>query len=191
MKNDWFLWLCSFALISLVLGLGFSKKNLYAETNTVSSTVVNNTPPTANSPAINIVNSDICKSGVSGAIQSNVIGFSTGVTITDMNCERIKLARSLYSMGMKVAGVSILCQDARVFDAMYFSGTSCPYIGGKIGQDAVDGWMSEEGQKLIPEGSVVKAQFQKTQTVNEPTKEGDWDAIKDFGLIALSMLLIL
>ena len=67
-----------------------------AETNTVSSTVVNNTPPTANSPAINIVNSDICKSGVSGAIQSNVIGFSTGVTITDMNCERIKLARSLY-----------------------------------------------------------------------------------------------
>ena len=160
-----------------------------AETNTVSSTVVNNTPPTANSPAINIVNSDICKSGVSGAIQSNVIGFSTGVTITDMNCERIKLARSLYSMGMKVAGVSILCQDARVFDAMHFSGTSCPYIGGLIGQDAVDGWMTEEGQKLIPEGSVVKAQFQKTQTVQE-TKEVDNDGLKNFALMALSLLLI-
>ena len=40
-----------------------------ADTNTVSSTVVtNNTPPTANSPALNIVNSDICKTGVSGAI---------------------------------------------------------------------------------------------------------------------------
>jgi hypothetical protein len=160
-----------------------------AETNTVSSTVVNNTPPTANSPAINIVNSDICKSGVSGAIQSNVVGFSTGVTITDMNCERIKLARSLYSMGMKVAGVSILCQDARVFDAMHFSGTSCPYIGGLIGQDAVDGWMTEEGQKLIPEGSIVKAQFQKTQTIQE-TKEVDNDGLKNFGLMALGLLLI-
>ena len=189
MRNDWFLWLCSFALISLVLGLGFSKK-AHAETNTVSSTVVNNTPPTANSPAINIVNSDVCKTSSVGAIQLPYIGASGGTTITDLNCERIKLARSLYSMGMKVAGVSILCQDARVWDAMHFSGTSCPYIGGLIGQDAVDGWMSEEGQKLIPEGSVVKAQFQKTQTVNEPTKEGDWDAIKDFGLIALSMLLI-
>jgi len=93
-------------------------------------------------------------------------------------------------MGMKVAGVSILCQDYRVFDAMHFSGTSCPYIGGKIGQDAVDGWMSEEGQKLIPEGSVVKAQFQKTQTVNEPTKEVDNDGLKNFALMALSLLLI-
>jgi hypothetical protein len=90
---------------------------------------------------------------------------------------------------MKVAGVSILCQDARVFDAMHFSGTSCPYIGGLIGQDAVDGWMTEEGQKLIPEGSVVKAQFQKTQTVQE-TKEVDNDGLKNFALMALSLLLI-
>ena len=39
MKNDWFLWVCSFALISLVLGLGFSKK-AHAETNTVSNSTV-------------------------------------------------------------------------------------------------------------------------------------------------------
>ena len=52
-----------------------------AETNTVSSTVVtNNTPPTANSPALNIVNSDICKTGVSGAVQTQVLGFSSGIT---------------------------------------------------------------------------------------------------------------
>ena len=183
MKNDWFLWLCSFALISIVIGLGFSKKS-YAETNTVSSTVVNNTPPTANSPAINIVNSDICKSGVSGAIQSNVIGFSTGVTITDMNCERIKLARSLYSMGMKVAGVSILCQDARVFDAMIMSGTPCPYMS-SIGEDALDLW--EQNPDKVPQGSTALI---KPEPIKEPTQQGDWDAIKDFGLIALSMLLI-
>ena len=69
MKQDWFMWLCSIVLISLVLALGFSKKNLHAEgTNTVSSTVVNNTPPTANAPVLPNSNSDICKVGVGGAV---------------------------------------------------------------------------------------------------------------------------
>lgn len=68
--------------------------DIKAETNTVSSTVVNNTPPTANSPAINIVNSDVCKTSSVGAIQLPYIGASGGTTITDLNCERIKLARS-------------------------------------------------------------------------------------------------
>lgn len=155
-----------------------------AETNTVSSTVVNNTPPTANSPAINIVNSDICKSGVSGAIQSNVIGFSTGVTITDMNCERIKLARSLYSMGMKVAGVSILCQDARVFDAMIMSGTPCPYMS-DIGEDALKQW--EQNPDRVPQGSTALI---KPKPIKQETKEGDIDGLKNFGLMALGLLLI-
>ena len=58
MKQDWFMWLCSLVLITLVLALGFSKKS-YAETNTVSSTVVtNSTPPTANAPSIINSNSD-------------------------------------------------------------------------------------------------------------------------------------
>ena len=155
-----------------------------AETNTVSSTVVNNTPPTANSPAINIVNSDICKSGVSGAIQSNVIWFSTGVTITDMNCERIKLARSLYSMGMKVAGVSILCQDARVFDAMIMSGTPCPYMS-DIGEDALKKW--EQNPDKVPQGSTALI---KPKPIKQETKEGDIDGLKNFGLMALGLLLI-
>lgn len=155
-----------------------------AETNTVSSTVVNNTPPTANSPAINIVNSDICKSGVSGAIQSNVIGFSTGVTITDMNCERIKLARSLYSMGMKVAGVSILCQDARVFDAMIMSGTPCPYMS-DIGEDALKQW--EQNPDKVPQGSTALI---KPKPIKQETQEGDIDGLKNFGLMALGLLLI-
>ena len=155
-----------------------------AETNTVSSTVVNNTPPTANSPAINIVNSDICKSGVSGAIQSNVIGFSTGVTITDMNCERIKLARSLYSMGMKVAGVSILCQDARVFDAMIMSGTPCPYMS-DIGEDALKQW--EQNPDKVPQGSTALI---KPKPIKQETQEGDIDGLKNFALMALGLLLI-
>ena len=42
-------------------------------------------------------------------------------------------------MGMKVAAVSTLRQDARVFDAMWMAGTPCPYLG-DIGDDAKKGW---------------------------------------------------
>ena len=130
-------------------------KSATAETNTVSSTVVtNNTPPTANSPSVVVNNSDVCKTAVAGAVQTQILGISSGITVTDENCERIKLARSLYASGMKVASVSILCQDPRVWDSMTMAGTPCPYMG-SIGQDAETGW--KENMDMIPEGSVVYA----------------------------------
>ena len=128
-----------------------------AETNTVSSTVVtNNTPPTANSPSVVVNNSDVCKTAVAGAVQTQILGISSGITVTDENCERIKLARSLYASGMKVASVSILCQDPRVWDSMAMAGTPCPYMG-SIGQEAETGW--KENMDMIPEGSVVYAKW--------------------------------
>ena len=42
-------------------------------------------------------------------------------------------------MGMKVAAVSTLCQDRRVFDAMMNAGTPCPYEG-QIGEKAKVAW---------------------------------------------------
>ena len=124
-----------------------SKPLFAADTNTVSSTVVtNNTPSTANAPSVVINNSDICKTAASTAVQTQILGLATGVTITDENCERIKLSRSLYSMGMKVAAVSTLCADPRVWDAMYMAGTYCPYMGA-IGEDAEKGW--KENRKVI------------------------------------------
>ena len=124
-----------------------------AETNTVSSTVVtNSTPPTANAPSVVVNNSDICKTATSGAVQTQILGIASGITITDENCERIKLARSLYSMGMKVASISTLCADHRVFDAMWNAGTYCPYKGA-IGEEAKIGW--ENNTHLVPEGSII------------------------------------
>ena len=124
-----------------------------ADTNTVSSTVVtNNTPPTANAPSVVVNNSDICKTATSGAVQTQILGIASGITITDENCERIKLARSLYGMGMKVASISTLCADYRVFDAMWNAGTYCPYKGA-IGQDAKTGW--EENPHLVPKNSII------------------------------------
>ena len=132
-------------------------KSAFGETNTVSSTVVtNNTPPTANSPSVVVNNSDVCKTSVAGAVQTQILGISSGITVTDENCERIKLARSLYASGMKVASVSILCQDPRVWDSMTMAGTPCPYMG-SIGQDAETGW--KENMDMIPEGSVIYAKW--------------------------------
>ena len=141
----------------LIFFLNSMMNSVLAETNTVSSTVVtNNTPPTANSPSVVVNNSDVCKTAVAGAVQTQILGISSGITVTDENCERIKLARSLYASGMKVASVSILCQDPRVFDSMTMAGTPCPYMG-SIGQDAETSW--KENMDMIPEGSVVYAKW--------------------------------
>lgn len=49
---------------------------------------------------------------------------------------------------MKVAAVSILCQDPRVFYAMEQSGTPCPFEG-KIGNEASIQWLKYD--KLRPD----------------------------------------
>ena len=120
-----------------------------ADTNTtVSGTVVTDkSVPTASAPSVVVNNSDVCKSAYSAGVQTSFVGIASGVTVADENCERIKLSRSLYGMGMKVAAISMLCQDARVFDAMMSAGTPCPYEG-KIGDDAKKSW--ENNTDKIP-----------------------------------------
>ena len=162
-------------------------KSAFGETNTVSSTVVtNNTPPTANSPSVVVNNSDVCKTAVAGAVQTQILGISSGITVTDENCERIKLARSLYASGMKVASVSILCQDPRVWDSMTMAGTPCPYMG-SIGQDAETGW--KENMDMIPEGSVIYAKW--NDEINQiKVKEGvESDGAKFAKFIIAAMVL--
>ena len=51
----------------------------------------------------------------------------------------LKNAKTLYDMGMKVAAVSVMCQDQRVFDAMMNAGTPCPKDG-LIGAEAKAAW---------------------------------------------------
>jgi hypothetical protein len=106
-----------------------------------STTTVKSPPPTAVAPAVTVINSDVCAVAASGAVQTQILGISMGGTQTDYNCERIKLARSVYDMGMKVAAVAIMCQDERVFTAMLNAGTPCP-VDGKIGEQAKAIWDS-------------------------------------------------
>jgi hypothetical protein len=156
-----------------------------ADTNTtVSSTVVTDkAPPTANSPSVVVNNSDVCKTAAAGAVQTQILGISSGITITDENCERIKLSRSLYSMGMKVAAVSTLCADPRVWDAMYMAGTVCPYMG-SIGDEAREKW--EANVDMIPDGSEV---YKKVEMVKQEAnkKPGLTDGQKLFKFIIAGM----
>lgn len=115
---------------------------------TESTNTVITPPPTAVSPGINNTNSDLCVVAESGAVQTQILGVSSGSTAVDVNCERLKISKTLYDMGMKVAAVSVMCQDPRVFDAMLKAGTPCP-IDGKIGEEALATW--EKNPEMKPE----------------------------------------
>lgn len=174
MRNDWYIYFISALLISFVLFL----PRAYSETNTVSSTVVtNSTPPTASSPSVVVNNSDVCKTAVAGAVQTQILGISTGMTVTDENCERIKLSRSLYAMGMKVAAISTLCADSRIWDSMHMAGTPCPFMGA-IGEEAKQGWL--DNMEMIPEGSVVYAKIKEEELVEEQKQEITVRPLNDF-----------
>lgn len=126
----------------------YSKADSNSNQNSTSNstTTVKSPPPTAIAPSITSINADLCTVGASGAVQTQILGLSFGATTTDKNCERLKLASRLYDMGMKVAAVSTLCQDERVFTAMMNAGTPCP-VDGKIGSEARAIWEQDPDRK--------------------------------------------
>lgn len=115
-------------------------------TNGSSTTTVHSPPPSAIAPAVTVINNDVCAVAASGAVQTQILGISMGGTTTDYNCERLKLSKTLFDMGMKVAAVATMCQDRRVWDAMMDAGTPCP-IDGKIGADAKLAWDADPKRK--------------------------------------------
>ena len=104
--------------------------------------------PSASAPAISSMSQDLCTVGISAGGQTFSFGASLGMTKRDLNCERLKLAKALHDMGMKVAAIAIMCQDSRVFSAMHMAGTYCPY-NSKIGSEAKTEW--EKYGKLRPD----------------------------------------
>ena len=153
-----------------------STSNSTVTTTGKTETTVKSPPPSAISPSINTSNSDLCTVGVSGAVQTQILGISGGNTIRDMNCERLKNAKTLYDMGMKVAAVSVMCGDTRIFTAMEMAGTPCPFMG-KIGNEAKELW--DKNPELKP--------------VNIEAEERRNDTAKGFlgGLGAAGLLILL
>ena len=152
--------------------------NSKSDVTTSGKTIVISPPPSAISPSIGSSSSDLCMAGVSGAVQTQILGVSTGEMVRDENCERLKISKTLYDMGMKVAAVSVLCQDRRVYDAMEMAGTPCPFLG-KIGDQATDEWKANPHR--IP---VVVEMETKEDVQNRNAKVG-------LGIGGLALLLLL
>ena len=137
--------------------------------------------PTANAPSVVVNNSDICKVATSGAIQTNILGLATGVVVDDELCQLLKLSRQMYAAGLKVAAVSILAQDPRVFDSLVMAGTPPPYMGA-IGSEALEKWKSNPD--MIPEGSMVFKDDVLKININEDVDDGEF---KKFLFLAMAM----
>ena len=117
---------------------------------------VKSPPPSAVAPSIMSYSQDLCTSGASSAVQTQFFGVSTGRSVRDENCERLKLSKGLYDMGMKVAAVALLCEDARVWRSMMQAGSPCPYQG-KIGEEAKVAW--EQNPEDRPDWNEVKKEL--------------------------------
>lgn len=118
-------------------------------TNGSQTTTVKSPPPSAIAPQFNAGNnSDLCTIGATGAVQTQILGISVGSTFTEENCIRLKNAKTLYDMGMKVAAVSVMCQDPKVFAAMMNAGTPCPYDG-LIGNEAKLAWQTHTDKQPV------------------------------------------
>ena len=119
-------------------------------TNGNQTTKVESPPPSAISPQFGSGNnSDLCTISSSGSVQTQILGLSVGTTYTEENCLRLKKAQKLYMFGMKVAAVSVMCQDPDVWSAMMSAGTPCP-IDGLIGDEAKRAWAVKTDEIPMP-----------------------------------------
>lgn len=91
---------------------------------------------TAVSPSSTNMNQDVCFYAKGAGVQSQVFGISIGNPVVDETCQLIKLSRQMAALGLKVPAVSVLCNDPRVWWALYDSGIPCPANQGLINDDA-------------------------------------------------------
>lgn len=131
------------------------------------TTTVKSPPPSAIAPQFGSGNtSDLCTISSSGSVQTQILGLSVGTTYTEENCLRLKKAQKLYNFGMKVAAVSVMCQDPDVWEAMMSAGTPCP-IDGLIGQQAKDAWaVHTDTIPMPPEEDEITAQEKRDKALS-------------------------
>ena len=142
-----------------------SSSNTTSTTNNTTNAYSGDTRVTssASAPSMSAMSQDLCVVGISGGVSTFGVGLSAGTYMTDENCERIKLSKVLNDLGMKVAAVSILCQDPRVFFAMEQSGTPCPFEG-KIGKEASNQWLKYN--KLRPDYNIYTKRLKIVEKAN-------------------------
>ena len=103
--------------------------------------------PSAMAPSMSAFSQDVCAVPISAAGNLGFISLSGGTVLLDENCVKIKLAKTLNDLGLKVAAVSVLCQDPKVWDAMENSGSPCPF-GGAVGNAAKQAWFKRYPERF-------------------------------------------
>jgi len=135
---------------------GYESSTTYqtgSSSNTTTSNSTNNNSNTrtavngSSAPAMSVYGQDSCVIPLAAGI--TVIGFSGtfGSYYADPNCERRKSVVVLSKLGMKVAAISLMCQDNDVWEAMMNAGTPCP-IEGLIGEKAKARWIEKRKGEL-------------------------------------------
>ena len=135
---------------------GYESSTTYQQGSSSNSTTNNETNNSTNqktavnsasAPSMSVYGQDSCVIPLASGI--TIIGFSGsfGTYVTDESCERRKSIAVLAKLGMKVAAISLACQDENIWQAMMDAGTPCP-IDGLIGDKAKARWIEKRKQEL-------------------------------------------
>jgi len=141
-----------------------SSSTTNATTNNSTSNAASRTPVNmASAPGMSVYGQDSCVIPLAAGV--TVIGFSGsfGSYMVDKECERRKSTSVLAKLGMKVAAISLMCQEENVWQSMWDAGTPCP-IDGLIGEKAKARWEELGGYEQTKRTSYVK---------RNPSKETD------------------
>ena len=135
---------------------GYESSTTYQSGSSSNSTTTNTTNNSTNAktavngssaPSMSVYGQDSCVIPLAAGV--TVIGFSGsfGSYMRDEECERRKASAVLAKLGMKVASISLMCQDKNVWQAMMDAGTPCP-IDGLIGEKAKARWIEKRKGEL-------------------------------------------
>lgn len=124
-----------------------SSSNSTTNNETNNSTNQKTAVNSASAPSMSVYGQDSCVIPLASGV--TIIGFSGsfGTYVTDESCERRKSIAVLAKLGMKVAAISLACQDENIWQAMMDAGTPCP-IDGLIGDKAKARWIEKRKQEL-------------------------------------------
>lgn len=124
-----------------------SSSNSTTNNETNNSTNQKTAVNSASAPSMSVYGQDSCVVPLTAGV--TLIGFSGsfGSYHLDLDCQRRKSAILLNKLGMKVASISLMCQDKQIWQAMMDAGTPCP-VDGLIGEKAKERWMQKRKKEL-------------------------------------------
>ena len=172
-------------ILTLILALLVMNAPAYAQTGTTTSgasSAVNITnpsnitsrlitPPTVVAPGLAAAGIETCLGSASGGLSLMGTGVTFGGTVPDPGCSIRLTARQLHAFGYHQAALSLLCQDARVAEAMATVGQPCPV--------AADG-ARERRRVDYPTGSVDRSRSAALRTSDVALEVDEASRVKPF-----------